>query len=102
MSKSLQVLEFCCVQRQQLAHFGLVCWVGIVPVRIQELRPKWRQTLVVGVAVLRDDRLYAFGMPCCQPESHGCTVVLNVDRILRYALLVEKVIDGIREVVERV
>src|SRR5437870_13865884 len=102
MSKSLQVLEFRCVQRQQPAHFCLVCWIGILPVPIQELRPKWRQALVIGVAVLRDDSLYAFGMPGCQPESHGWTVVLNLNRILRDALLVEKVIDGIRELVERV
>src|SRR5258708_36853525 len=102
VTEALQVLKLCRLEGEQLPHLGLIGWIGIFPVGVQELRPEGSQAFIVGVSILRDDDLNAFRMTGGQPKANRGPVVLNVDGVFSDSLLVEEFVNAIGKVVERV
>src|SRR6202042_2826765 len=65
-------------------------------------RPAVTQPFDVGVTVLRDDRAYAFRVPCRQPDAGRRTVVEYIDRKASKADNLREAVDDARDNVERV
>ena len=97
----MEILRFGCVGCEELPQSSSVGWRRVLPVFLNRV-PTLAQTLLVGVAVLGNDRRDALWMREREAQSDGGSVIEYVNGIAIEADLFSEAIDDIGEVFERV
>ena len=95
------ILELGGRQCQQSSNLCFVFRGFVLPVR-PDVRPSRAQSLFVGVAVLGDDGLDAFGVFDEQAESGRRAIVLNINAVFAQIQRVKQIIRDRGEMVEGV
>src|SRR5690606_6661056 len=89
------------VRGERRAAGFTVCFARVAPVGLPR-SPVVAEALKVGVAVLRDDRGDAFGVPHRQSQAGRSAVVEDVDRITAEPQGIHETVDNVSQSVETV
>src|SRR5262249_9933098 len=76
----MHVLPLGSLGREEVAELRTVLGRGLLPVALDRV-PALAQPLLIGVAILRDDRRDALWVARRESETHRCAVVEDVDGI---------------------
>src|SRR5262245_894322 len=97
----MRVLPLGCLGLEEVAERRAVLRRGLLPVALDGV-PAVAQALLIGVAILRDDRSDSLRVARRETEAHGCALVEDVDGIRGHPSHCREPLDDLGEVFEGV